>query len=194
MTGQEERDVLFARLFGLTAVIQSGLLVRLAPLPSASSISIPSSLAGYKEVLSQLIALGEKKSFLRESAWWTMGLAIDALNSSEVAWKKEAVNFTVQSVLVDHNVWTPEKVAITLKFQSAHPKRDWSILSPTFKNTVLLSSVNLQILARILKVSLSSFYLYLTITWLHRNPTLRTRTGIDHLLVIGNLKYTLSGT
>lgn len=156
MTGQEERDILFARLFGLTAVIQSGLLVRLAPLPSsASSCNNASSLAGYKEVLSQLIALGEKKSFLRESAWWTMGLAIDTLNSSDVAWKKGAVEFTARSVLVDHTVWTPEKVAITLKFQSAHPKRDWSILSPTFKNTELLSSANLQMLARILKVSLS---------------------------------------
>lgn len=154
MTGQEERDVLFARLFGLTAIIQSGLLVRLTPLPSSvSSSSIPSSLAGYQEVLSQLIALGEKKSFLRESAWWTMGLAIDELNSSKVAWKEEAVEFTVQSLLVDHAVWTPEKVAITLKFQNAYPKRDWSILSPTFKNTVLLSSVNLLTLARILKVS-----------------------------------------
>ena len=161
MTGQEERDVLFGRLFGLTAVIQSGLLVRLAPLLSSTSTSSnPSSLAGYKEVLSQLIALGEKKSFLRESAWWTMSLAIDALNSSEVAWKKEAVEFTVQSVLVDHTIWTPEKVAITLKFQCAHPKYDWSILSPTFKNTALLSSVNLQTLARILKVSPSFFSSY----------------------------------
>jgi len=60
-TGQEERDVLFARLFGLTSIIQSGLLVRQASLTtSASTSALASSLAGYKEVLSQLLVLGER--------------------------------------------------------------------------------------------------------------------------------------
>jgi len=43
MTGQEERDVLFARLFGLTSVIQSGLLVRQRPLLASASTSVLSS-------------------------------------------------------------------------------------------------------------------------------------------------------
>src|SRR5882762_10924141 len=96
MTGQEERDVLFARLFGLTSVIQSGLLVRQTTLPPyASTSSLASNLVGYKETLSQLLFLGEKKSWLRESAWWTAGLALDALNTSDVSWKKEAIEATI---------------------------------------------------------------------------------------------------
>jgi len=154
MTGQEERDMLFARLFGLTSVIQSGLLVRQRPLPtSASTSALASNLAGYKETLSQLLLLGEKKSWLRESAWWTMCLALDVLHASDVSWKEEAVEATVESVFVNPKLWTPEKVALALKLQAWYPERDWrDHLSPTFKNLGMLSTGNLTGLARILKV------------------------------------------
>ena len=154
MTGQEERDVLFARLFGLTAVIQSGLLVRDAPLrTSASSSTAASSLATYQDVLAQLIALGEKKSWLRESVWWTIGLAVDALARSQVSWKDEAVEATINSLFTEHKLWTPEKIALALKLQNLYPSLDWrKLLSPTFKNPDLLSTANLPTLAKILKV------------------------------------------
>ncbi|KAH9929645.1 DNA polymerase phi-domain-containing protein [Amylocystis lapponica] len=107
-TGQEERDMLFARLFGLT-------------------------LSSYKEVLAELLALGEKKSWLRESAWWTIGLAVDVL---------------------ENKIWTPEKVALVLKLQSLYPSRDWrKLLSPTFKQSEILSTGNLTALAKVLKES-----------------------------------------
>ena len=151
MTGQEERDVLFARLFGLTAVIQSGLLLRDTTLPSSSTSA--SDLASFKEVLAQLIALGEKKSWLRESAWWSIGLAVDALTASSVSWKDDAYDATTTAVYSENKLWTPEKVALTLKLQAACPSREWKkLLSPTFKNPDLLSAGNLSALARILKV------------------------------------------
>ncbi|KAJ3522547.1 hypothetical protein NM688_g8858 [Phlebia brevispora] len=154
MTGQEERDALFARLFGLTAVIQSGLLVRNTPLStSASSAPAASSLAGYREVITELVALGEKKSWLRESAWWTIGLAIDALDESEVSWKDEAFESTLETLFVDNKLWTPEKIALTLKLQKYRPARDWNVLmSPTFKHPHVLSTGNYSALSRILKV------------------------------------------
>lgn len=154
MTGQEERDAFFARLFGLTSVIQSGLLVRQTPLPTFASTSIPASnLEGYKETLSQLLLLGEKKSWLRESAWWTMSLALDALNTSDVPWKEEAVDATAEKIFFDNELWTPEKVALALKLQTWYPEYDWrNRLSPTFKNPEMLSTGNLTTLARILKV------------------------------------------
>ncbi|ESK96903.1 dna-directed dna polymerase [Moniliophthora roreri MCA 2997] len=153
-TGQEERDVLFARLFGFTSIIQSGLLVRLTPLTaSPSSATQASSLSSYEEVLTQLISLGEKKSWLRESAWWSVGLGIDALGSSEVPWKDEALRLSVQMLFKEKKVWTPEKVAMVLKLQRLAEKDvDWkSILSPTFKDTNVLSNSNLQTVALILK-------------------------------------------
>ncbi len=153
-TGQEERDVLFARLFGLTSVIQSGLLVRDSPLStSASSAPAASTLSSYQELISELVALGEKKSWIRESAWWTIGLAVDTLGASEVLWKDEGLESTIQSILVENKIWTPEKIALTLKLQKLCPSRDWSkILSPTFKHSHLLSTGNYSTIARILKV------------------------------------------
>ncbi|KAH9926111.1 DNA polymerase phi-domain-containing protein [Fomitopsis serialis] len=151
-TGQEERDMLFARLFGLISVIQSGLLFRDTALPSSSSLV--SSLDNYKQVLTQLVELGEKKSWLRESAWWAIGLAIDALQESDASWKDDALESTISIVFAEKKSWTPEKIAITLKLQSHLPSRDWEkVLSPTFKNPELLSTGNLGTVARILKES-----------------------------------------
>ncbi|KAJ7905348.1 hypothetical protein B0H14DRAFT_2659931 [Mycena olivaceomarginata] len=153
MTGQEERDVIFARLFGLTAIIRSGLIVRTKPLPfSASSETSASSLASFQETVSNLIALGEKKSWLRESAWWSLGLAIDALNASDVPWKDGAFDATVECVFSENAAWSPEKVAITLKLQNIQPDRDWrKIPCPAFKSPDLLANANLQTLGRVLK-------------------------------------------
>lgn len=154
MTGQEERDVLFARLFGLTAVIQSGLLVRTTtPLPTAAPAA-SSTLASFEDVLAQLLALGEKKSWLRESAWWTLGLAVDALHASHVPWKDAAFAAVVEAVFVDSKAtWSPEKVALTLKLQKMLPAHDWQkACAPTFKHAPLLHTANYSALARIMKV------------------------------------------
>ena len=157
MTGQEERDVLFARLFGLTAVIRSGLLVRTTPLSaSASTAPAVSTLTSYQTLLENLIALGEKKSWLKESAWWTIGLAVDALKASEVNWKDEAFEATVKTIYTGENAkaWSPEKVALTLKLQKAWPEYAWKeIFAPTFKHTPLLHTGNYAALSRIMKVS-----------------------------------------
>ena len=154
MNGQEERDVLFARLFGLTALIQSGLLVRTSSLAtSASSSAEVSSLDSYEQTIVELLALGEKKSWLQESAWWAIALAVDVLNDSHVKWKEDAVEFTLQQLFIDNKNWTPEKVALSLKLQNLYPDRDWQkLVSPTFRHPELLNISNLQALARIMKV------------------------------------------
>ncbi|KAK7689133.1 hypothetical protein QCA50_007824 [Cerrena zonata] len=153
MTGQEERDVLFARLFGLTAVIQSGLLVRTTALSSsASSATEVSNLASFLEVNTELLALGEKRSWLRESAWWTIGLAIDALGASTVPWKDDTFTALLEQVYTENKVWTPEKVALTLKLQKLRPDADWrKLLSPPFKHPELVHTGNYTVLSRILK-------------------------------------------
>lgn len=154
VTGQEERDVLFARLFGLNAVIQSGLLMRTGSLDtSASSTAEASTLESYHQTIVELLALGERKSWLRESAWWTISLAIDALNGSDVKWKENAADFTLLQLFVENQTWSPEKVALCLKLQDLYPDRDWhKFLYPTFKSADLLNTGNLQLLARVLKV------------------------------------------
>ncbi|KAI0691182.1 DNA polymerase phi-domain-containing protein [Cytidiella melzeri] len=155
MTGQEERDVLFARLFGLTSVIRSGLLFRTTPISaSASNAPAVSTLSSYQILLENLIALGEKKSWLKESAWWTIGLAVDALKGSDVQWKDEAFKSTVNAVYTGENAkaWSPEKVALTLKLQKMYPEHNWKeMLAPTFKHAPLLHTGNYAALARIMK-------------------------------------------
>lgn len=154
MSGQEERDVLFARLFGLTAVINSGLIVRAGSLAtSASSAPDASSSASYQEAVVQLVALGEKKSWLRESAWWTIALAVDALSNIEVSWKEDAVAATIQTLFVENKSWSPEKIALALKLQKLYADKDWKkMFAPVFKSSNILGNANLQTLARILKV------------------------------------------
>ncbi|KDQ59553.1 hypothetical protein JAAARDRAFT_127225 [Jaapia argillacea MUCL 33604] len=157
MTGQEERDMLFARLFGLTSIIQSGLLLRQTPLPTSSTGA--SSLIGFRDLVTQLLTLGEKKSWLRENAWWTLGLAVDGLNESTVPWKEEAVEETLKQVFGGEEKyskgWFPEKVALAVKLQAEYPGRNWrQVLVPTFKHPDLLSTPNLATLAKVLKVTL----------------------------------------
>lgn len=156
MSGQEERDILFARLFGTMSVIQSGLAVRTRPLPtSASSATLASTLESYERIIIQLIHLGDQKSWLRESAWFTISLAVSALYESDVSWKEDAVEKTLQHLFIENKIWSTEKFALALKLQDLYPGRDWkTLLSPTFKISDLFNTGNLMIIARILKVCL----------------------------------------
>lgn len=154
-SGQEERDMLFARLFGFTSIIQSGLLVRTTPLIASPSTSVMASdLASYETIISQLLVLGDKKSWLRESAWWTIGLAVDAVNRSDVPWKEQAIRIVSDKAINVDIPWTPEKVAIALQLSSLYPEMDWrERLAPTFKHGQLLHTGNLVTLGRILRES-----------------------------------------
>jgi len=151
MSGQEERDNLFARLFGITSVIQSGLVARNGTLPTSSTSS--SSLESYELVVTTLIALGEKKSWLRESAWWALASAIETLAESDVEWKEQGVEVTFDTICAISSGWTPEKLALTLRLQALFPKKDWSLVtSSVFKSTNILATQNLKVVANILKV------------------------------------------
>ena len=160
MSGQEERDNLFARLFGITAIIQSGLLVRTDPLTqSPSSAPDASTLLAFKEIMDELHSIGEKKSWLRESVAWTLVLVLDALQSSTTPWKEDGFQYFLETVYEKDPLWSPEKVALTLKIQSAKPDIDWrKYTAPTFSNPELLSTSNLHALAQILKVCCVFFY------------------------------------
>lgn len=158
MTGQEERDMLFARLFGITSIVQSGLITRTTSLSTSSPVS---TLSSFSQVIEELFALGEKRSWLRESAWWTISLALDALiqNGPNIEWREEAIEETVNKIYVENKSWTPEKVALTVKLQHSLPQRNWrACLNPPFKQADILDSGNYATLARILKVYSSEIY------------------------------------
>lgn len=159
MNGQEERDHLFARLFGITSIIQSGLIARNGTLPTSSTSA--SSLESYELVVSTLVALGEKKSWLRESAWWTLAAGIEALAKSDVEWKEQGVEVTFDTIYAKVPGWTPEKLALTLRLQAIFPERNWGlILSLIFKGTDVLATQNLKVVTNILKVRSGTFLYY----------------------------------
>jgi DNA polymerase phi len=191
MKGQEERDILFARLFGISSIIQSGLAVRTTPLPSLATSETPaSSPECYEQIISSLLSLGDQKSWLRESAWFTINLAVDALYGSDVSWKEKAVDKTLDALFTTHSVWSTEKLALTLKLQDSFPSRDWkSYLSPIFKNTNILSTGNLATVAKILKVGQLSTLLVLHIHGYRNQRLTKTerKTLQRHQVGVGGL-------
>ncbi|KDQ06741.1 hypothetical protein BOTBODRAFT_121098 [Botryobasidium botryosum FD-172 SS1] len=151
MNGQEVRDMCFARLFGLTSLVESGLLCRDATLPPPSTTPI-STLEDFHSVVSELIALGEKKVWLRESCWWSISLALTALHGSDINWKQEAQQRLIEKIFVESKEWGTEKLAIALRFQSLSPEQNWrELLAPTFKDANILGTGSLNTVARILR-------------------------------------------
>jgi DNA polymerase phi len=193
MTGQEERDNYFARLFGITSIIHSGLIARTGTLPTSStSASSPES---YELVISTLIALGEKKSWLRESAWWALVSAVEALDKSDVEWKEQGIGALLDTIYAKGSGWTPEKIALTLRLQALFPKRNWnSVLSPAFKGTDILATQNLRVVANVLKVCPNVCPHHPTASIFYRNLEPQRKTpSRTRPLGRGNPSYTLSG-
>lgn len=154
MQGHEIRDQYFARLFGFVSIIQSGLLFRNSTLPtSGSSRPLSATLTDFENVAKELLALSEKKSWLKESCWWALGLQLSALSSSAVSWKDDAFSWIAETIYSDNQHWSSEKLAFTINFQRAAHSLQWKrLIMPTFKDAEILSSRNIPIVARLLRV------------------------------------------
>jgi DNA polymerase phi len=148
MTGQEERDMLLARHFGLVALLRSGLATH----PRTSSE------AGFVAIVNELIALGNKKSWLRESIWWAISQGMEQVHASAVDWKSGALRSSALLLFEKDDLWSPEKVSLVVQLQAMEVAVDWKpFLCPPFKNPLLITSSNLTALARILKVRASRY-------------------------------------
>jgi DNA polymerase phi len=109
MRGPDVRDALFARLFGITSIIQSGSLF--AP---------TSSLETFDRVIDNLLELGQAKGWLRESAWWGILGATEGVSQGNVEWAAKAVDSVVEKVYAD-KAWSQEKIALTLVLEARRP-------------------------------------------------------------------------
>lgn len=149
MNGQEERDMLFARLFGLTAVIESGLIAReTAPVHASGPAA---TIQDYQRIINELVHLGSKKTWLRESSWWSILQAVSVLSASTVSFKSQALDWTFTELFVQNTEWTPEKIGLWLQYQPIWEKHDTSPLKVLFKGKHVLAPSSLQHLALILK-------------------------------------------
>jgi len=174
MTGQEERNILFAN-FSLN--YSDFCLSSNLGLPSEQNRFPPLLLLQpylrRRELILWLVELGEKKSWLRESAWFAISLAVDALHKSEVEWEDDAISKALDILFQTNSVWSTEKLALVLNLQDYYPKHDWkALLSPIFKNIDILSTGNLPTTLRILKVGIPQPSSKLNIwLWLQESTT-----------------------
>jgi DNA polymerase phi len=110
--GQENRDFLFARLFGLTAIVNSGAL-----------FATTANIDDFRVVTGELVGLGRRKGWLKESAWYTLISAVEGLLASEASWAEEALTEVIDKAYgrEAEGGWSSEKVALTLLLEQKRP-------------------------------------------------------------------------
>lgn len=112
---REERDLYFARLMGLHALVRSGVLVRPGP---------DSTQDRWQECLGGLVSLANKKTWIREPSYWVVCDALQALCDApdSLEWKHAALEWAVQRLVGDSREkargFSPEKVAVVLVLQA----------------------------------------------------------------------------
>ncbi|PWN26771.1 hypothetical protein BDZ90DRAFT_232882 [Jaminaea rosea] len=136
--GFEQRNLLFARLFGVHSLVRSGLLLSH---PQAS----PQEVAAAVDLL---VELGETKAWMRESAAWELVEMLQAAQAEGSSSRlKDAVMSSLGAYATSSDI-TPEKLALMLQL----PGRQ----HPNLKASHPLSSANLPAVAKILRNASSS--------------------------------------
>lgn len=133
----EERNLLFARLFGIQAILRSGLL-----------LSHPQAgLREAREAIKILIELSKAKAWLAESAGWVLSELLDeALSRCSSLELRDGV-VEVLAQYVTNGVLTPEKVALLLKLPPIHVDNRHH---PALSKGDVLSQRNLTVAAKVL--------------------------------------------
>jgi DNA polymerase phi len=113
---REERELLFARLLGLHAVIRSGVLYR------------PTSTDGetFREVILALLALSGRKSWMKEPAYWVIiegvRTLLELVGENIPGWKEAELAWCLQRLVNDSREkskgFSAEKIALVLVLQA----------------------------------------------------------------------------
>lgn len=143
LSGQELRDLQFARLFGIFALVRSGLLY--AP---------TSSLPTFQRAFYILTKVAYYKSWISESCGWVlmqMMLPLASDSASRPVWAAEALDWVASCVTTTHSL-SPETVALTLTLSRIAPELNMGgRLSPPLKHPCILATPNLTMLANVLR-------------------------------------------
>ncbi|WFD20036.1 DNA-directed DNA polymerase [Malassezia caprae] len=143
LSGQELRDLQFARLFGVFALIRSGLLF--AP---------TSSLATFQRAFHVLTKVAYYKSWISESCGWVvmqMLLPLASANGSRPPWADEALDWVAGCLAATHSL-SPETLALALTLARIAPELQIGArMSPPLKHPCILATPNLTLLAAVLR-------------------------------------------
>ncbi|KAJ2784893.1 DNA-directed DNA polymerase [Coemansia javaensis] len=132
MKGQEQRDVWFGRVFGMMAVVQSGLLGRAG---AATAVDL-------RKMAMELAAIGGKKSYLREVAYAVLGAMVPVLGRLSGADMGELVAMFVDVALDKGAIETPDELLLALRLRRAYPGYDWAAALPQWHGAHMLSAKN----------------------------------------------------
>ncbi|KAJ2609657.1 DNA-directed DNA polymerase [Coemansia sp. RSA 1365] len=137
MSGQEQRDMRFGRIFGMMSVVQSGILTR----KSTTAVEL-------RKMTMELAAIGAKKSYLREIAYATLTAMVPLV--SKLSFRDEAVEMMVSVALEKGAVETPDELQLAMKMRYVFPGYDWGAALPQWQGKHMLSAKNVTRLKAIL--------------------------------------------
>ncbi|TKY90506.1 hypothetical protein EX895_000504 [Sporisorium graminicola] len=144
---QEQKDFMFAKLFGIMSLVQSDLLVQ----PTAT-------IDDFKRSMRILIALSSDKPWMAESCAWVMVNAVAQLQHPEVSvdWAHSAQSWMTEQISSTKEL-SPEKLAILLQLSNgAGADFFHNVALPSMRKEHPLSAANLGSLARVLKEAIPS--------------------------------------
>ncbi|KAJ2543485.1 DNA-directed DNA polymerase, partial [Coemansia sp. RSA 1933] len=137
MKGQEQRDMRFGRIFGVMAVVQSGIVTRAGTTP----IEI-------RKMVMELTAVGDKKSYLRETAYVTLAAMVPMLGSFPFA--EELITMFVSVALDKGTIETPDELYLALRLRHKYPWYHWAAALPQWQGKHMLSEKNVRKIVPIL--------------------------------------------
>ncbi|PWZ02752.1 hypothetical protein BCV70DRAFT_197003 [Testicularia cyperi] len=144
---QEKKDLAFAKLFGVMALVQSDLLFQ-----SSSTLGV------FKRCIRILIALSQDREWMSESCAWVMVSSFTRLKHTDhqLVWTKDAENWMTSQLSTTREV-TPEKLAVLLTLGTGAGPEFYEKSSPAlFRREHPLSTANLPQLAKVLREAIPS--------------------------------------
>ncbi|KAJ2159489.1 DNA-directed DNA polymerase [Coemansia sp. RSA 552] len=138
MKGQEQRDMRFGRIFGLMALVQSGIIPARA---GTTPVEI-------RKIVMELAGVGTKKSYLREIAYTTLGAMVPKLRG--FSFSEELVSMLVSVALDNGAIGTPDELLLALRLRRAYPGHNWPQALPQWRGAHMLSAKNVTKVAAIL--------------------------------------------
>ncbi|WFD02766.1 DNA-directed DNA polymerase [Malassezia obtusa] len=143
MNGQEVRDAQFARLFGIYALVRSGLLYR-----------APSTLATFQRAFDVLLTIAAYKTWLSESCGHVLVQMLEPLahnNTQRPDWAHDALTWVAQRVCAAKHL-SPPSLALVATLARIEPNLSLDArISAPLKSANLLAPNNLPVVARTLR-------------------------------------------
>ncbi|KAI8325305.1 hypothetical protein GQ54DRAFT_283343 [Martensiomyces pterosporus] len=137
MNGQEERDMWFGRVFGLMALIQSGIITRASTTQSEID-----------KIITELTDIAAKKSYLRELAYVTMSHMVPVIG--DFSFSIEIIGKFVEVALNNGSIQTPDELYLAMLLRRAHPQYNWGAAFPGWRGLHFFDARNLSSLKAIL--------------------------------------------